>query len=533
MARSQPNGGRGGRGFNRNGPQTKRAAVPEKLHKKQFHPLSSTVKSRDSYEEVEAHLLDYIRMTGKHNIEDMVQSIRDQKLIDLDAYEPRIERLTQITDEDRALELEENRTKYSAKLKTFNYRVENLQVNKFYVRSLILQRYIMKEMDVKIRNESDFDTVLEDPIELLKRIEGFSKRSEDGNYDVWYLWESLHKWVNMKQGPNEGLSQYKEKFKRQAQLVMDQIGANVFEEFAATTKGYGSLHDSTEEQAYKDNSFEMITAVGMVCNSDRKRTGAYIKALREEYVKGPERDDYPRSVAQAQQCMQTYMDSNKVINGTDLYQKHEGKPKKKAPGRACYVCGKKDHVSPECPDKLKPKEEWKNSSKFRDYSGTRPNLHQTGESGTAPAGATPSVADSNPRPPGDSNLGQSLAQVDGGMRYVHVPSPNGRSVGGQYFQLQRVPRGANMMQTNVRRGFNANQFGLGHMQGTQHGQNMVQGNYGYSNLDVHEYYRLNTSPPNMVEEGVYAYPGVALLVQRDADDEFHDPFGSLHESHSG
>jgi hypothetical protein len=81
-----------------------------------------------------------------------------------------------------------------------------------------------------------------------------------------------------------------------------------------------------------------------------------------------------------------------------------------------------------------------------------------------------------------------------------------------------------MMQTNVRRGFNANQFQLGNMQGSQHGQHMVQGNYGYNNLDVHEYYRLNTSPPNMIQEVEMAYPGVGLLVQRDADDAFLDPF---------
>ena len=520
MGRSQPNGGRGGRGFNRGGNQAKRTAVPEKLHKKQFHPLSSAIKSKDSYEDVEAHLLDYIRMQSKHNIEDMVTSIRDQKLIDLDAFEPRIAALTKTDPDERELELEENKEKYSMQLKNHIHRVENLKENKYYVRSLVLQRYITREMDVKIRNEADFDTVLEDPIQLLKRIEGFSKRSEDGNYDVWYLWETLSKWTNMKQGPTEGLPRFKERFLRQAELVQEQLGTDVFENFAATTTSYGKISDPVMQQEYKTNSFEMITAVGMVCNSNQKLTGNYVKELREDYVKG--RDDYPKTVEKAQQCMQAYIDSNKTINGVDLYQNQQknGGKGKPGPGRACYVCGKKDHVSPECPDKLKPKEEWKNSSKWRDYSA-RPNLAQTGN--PAPAGSNASTGgDSSSRTPGDTNPGNTLAQFDGGLRLVQVPSPNGRSVGGQYFQA--VPRGTNMMQTNVRRGFNANQFRLGAVYQMQRGHNAMHGNFGYNNLDIHEYYRLETSPPIMMEEENVVFPGGQFIVQREPEDEFHDPF---------
>ncbi|KAL3936773.1 MAG: hypothetical protein SGBAC_007977 [Bacillariaceae sp.] len=163
--------------------------------------MSSTVKSKDSHEDVEAHLLDYISMTGMGNIEDIVNSFRNQEMIDLDIFKPKMAKLTRVSVQDRQLEMEENKEKYSASLKRFNNRVENLQSNKFYVRSLILQRYITGEMDAKIRNESYFDTTFKDLIQLLKRIEGFSKQSEDGN---WYLCESLRKWTIMKQGPNEG-----------------------------------------------------------------------------------------------------------------------------------------------------------------------------------------------------------------------------------------------------------------------------------------------------------------------------------------
>ena len=76
MARPQPSGGgRGERGFSRNRNFEKKASVPEKVKRKQFHPLASTVKPKDAYEDVESSLIDYLRLSSKHNIEDMVTSI--------------------------------------------------------------------------------------------------------------------------------------------------------------------------------------------------------------------------------------------------------------------------------------------------------------------------------------------------------------------------------------------------------------------------------------------------------------------------
>ena len=49
MARSTPNGGRGGRGFSRRNQQDRKSNGPAKVPMNKFHPLASAFKENDSY----------------------------------------------------------------------------------------------------------------------------------------------------------------------------------------------------------------------------------------------------------------------------------------------------------------------------------------------------------------------------------------------------------------------------------------------------------------------------------------------------
>ena len=54
-----------------------------------------------------------------------------------------------------------------------------------------------KEMEDKIRDETDFNTTLDNPIELLIRIEGFMTKTDDGSYDFIHFWEGNKKFFNI------------------------------------------------------------------------------------------------------------------------------------------------------------------------------------------------------------------------------------------------------------------------------------------------------------------------------------------------
>ena len=87
MGRSSSGGGKGGRSF----PQKTRGNMKQasaSIKMKQFQPLSSDNKMKCSYEDCEPHFIDTIQVLGMRCVDDMVQSIRDKKLINLVSEKP-------------------------------------------------------------------------------------------------------------------------------------------------------------------------------------------------------------------------------------------------------------------------------------------------------------------------------------------------------------------------------------------------------------------------------------------------------------
>ncbi|CAJ1945002.1 unnamed protein product, partial [Cylindrotheca closterium] len=128
--------------------------------------------------------------------------------------------------------------------------------------------------------------------------------------------------------------------------------------------------------------------------------------------------------------------------GVNLYQgkdqpnkgkgKGKGKPKDEKKKAACYVCGKEDHMSPKCPDRLLPETQWKNQDQYVDY-GKKLNLNQIGA--TVPTTATV------PGPsPATSVITSGASSVAGS---VNTPLRLAGTTGNQMIQ---VPTGNQMMQ---------------------------------------------------------------------------------------
>ncbi|CAJ1945765.1 unnamed protein product, partial [Cylindrotheca closterium] len=242
---------------------------------------------------------------------------------------------------------------------------------------------------------------------------------------------------------------FKERFLRQAEVLQDLYGVVWFRNFAVKTKAYAAIAstDTTAKDKFKDDIFEAVLATGFLCNCDRTRTAPLMLDLQTNYCR--EVDYYPKTVSKAQEDMlKIHMD---VIQnpGVNLYQgkdhpnkgKGKGKPKDNKKKAACYVCGKEDHMSPKCPDRLLPESQWKHPKHYVDY-GKKLNLNQIGATvpttatvpGPSPAtsvitGGTLSVA-------GSVNTPLRLAGTTGNQM-IQVPTGN---------QMMQVPSGMQLMQ---------------------------------------------------------------------------------------
>ncbi|CAJ1940510.1 unnamed protein product [Cylindrotheca closterium] len=130
-----------------------------------------------------------------------------------------------------------------------------------------------------------------------------------------------------------------------------------------------------------------------------------------------------------------------LYQGKDQPNKGKGKQKDDKKKAACYVCGKEDHMSPKCPDRLLPESQWKHPKHYVDY-GKKLNLNQIGATvpttatvpGTSPAtsvitGGTSSVAGSVNTPLRlAGTTGNQMMQVPSGMQLMQIPTQGGGTV---------------------------------------------------------------------------------------------------------
>ncbi|CAJ1940936.1 unnamed protein product [Cylindrotheca closterium] len=141
-----------------------------------------------------------------------------------------------------------------------------------------------------------------------------------------------------------------------------------------------SIAAEAEEGSDGDNTF----CTGFLCNCDRTRKAPLMLDLQRIYCR--EVDYHPKTVSKAQDMLNIHMDVIKNP-GVNLYQgkyqpnkgkgKGKGKPKDDKKKAACYVCGKEDHMSPKCPNRLLPEIQWKHPKHYVDY-GKKLNLNQIG-----------------------------------------------------------------------------------------------------------------------------------------------------------
>ena len=298
-ARNHNSRGRGGRGRRngraggqRNGgTTTTNGKKKDEKKNKKFHPLQKGKHPDSSFEDVKEELVLSLELSDLDKAEDIIDSTRDVKMIDLEAVKPVLQVSTAAT---RAQEERENdafKETYRYEMKRWDSRVDALANNKRKLHAKIL-KFCSESMKFKLQQDSEYDTVLyRDPIELLKRIRKYMTTSEDTDWEFFTLWEAMKDLMSCRQAGNETPNEFRKRFEERAKVVKALLGDKFLDKFAEATQGYATLPgtgvagiESDVQLEFKEKTWEMFLASGMLYNSDRARYQSRIDTMNANYM---------------------------------------------------------------------------------------------------------------------------------------------------------------------------------------------------------------------------------------------------------
>ena len=108
--------------------------------------------------------------------------------------------------------------------------------------------------------------------------------SEDTDWEMFELWETLKRLMNCHQGGQESPNAFRKRLEENAKGVQALLGNTFLYDFAETTQGYQLLADDDERDLYKNNVWEMLLASGMMFNSHRERYQSRIDAMNSQFM---------------------------------------------------------------------------------------------------------------------------------------------------------------------------------------------------------------------------------------------------------
>ena len=288
--------------------------------------------------------------------------------------------------DEKRIEQETMNRKYEAKLIHYFRQNEDFEDNWIKAYGLIYATYCSREMQTAIRESQNYEsTILDNPLELLTEVEKLMHVPRKAVYPTLALIETISSLLSLRQGPNDTLMTYLEKFKSERNVVINLFGKRILDEHVENTKDYQDIPDvdttiqAQQQKAMKTEALEKFWSLLFLKQADQSKYGHLLKEFRQSYANG-QRDLYPVDLASMFEVMRTVNvkqkskqpkknnDEKKDEQSTDPQQGAESFAQQGDAEIRCFCCGKEGELSTDCPLKDKiPRKEWFNKTGTKHY----------------------------------------------------------------------------------------------------------------------------------------------------------------------
>jgi len=385
MGHQSGRSGRGGCGFRINFHTKKSASKPskepEKKNLEDFTYILGSAKQAADYDKTTDFIINYIKieLDDGRNIASSLKSLELMEDADWENEEPKLRVSTKTDPVKKDAEERQNQIIFKSQYDAHAKRMKNYKDNLVKAYAIIKSR-CSEAMKNKIEARTDYDAIVDNPVNLLKAIREHALNYQENKYDMSVVFESFKTLFNTRQGEDESLHSYTKSFCVAVELLESYLGEplilpKIIPAMEEYKQNPGNMDVVVKLQRQEFDRF--AAAYLYLENADRSKYGSILNGLNTQQSLG--NNQFPTTITEANNVLSNhpydkeYHEKQKKKRNQEKKTKDNEKQRDKENDESendfplsfaqleggCYCCGKKGHKSPSCREKdSKPKDEW-------------------------------------------------------------------------------------------------------------------------------------------------------------------------------